>query len=383
MKASIITGVILKKDAVSSSTRRKVQALGDIYGSLNIPLDLQVYTGASDYVLGGLVKKVSSVTEIILDKHFLSSGLIIYDFGIFYELFNSIHLASASAKKIVHYHNITPVELVASYNREYIDMSFIQLVNILKADIVFSGSRFNTEDLIKYGVAEKDIAYLNYVVDFNESSNFDPLNKSRSDTIEALYVGRFVHSKGLVDLLRALKLVIANGVENIHLTLVGSQEHSDPDYVEDLRSQIQNLDLTNHVTIREGISDEERDACYQRSHLFLTASYHEGFCVPVIEALRHGCYVISYDAGNLPFVVNGLGNVVKTGDFERLAWNITRYIDEKSLWKTPGETMLQTDAGIMCEKDFMRKAFEYSLDFSYGEFKKRLYDILEKESLIV
>lgn len=401
MKVSMIAGILKERDAISSSTIDKALALQEICKSLGVELELQVFVNASDYDLGGCIRIASSPNEIIFDEHFLTSELIIYDFGIYYNLFDTIHLAPAQATKMVHYHNITPAELSPADNKESIEISFVQRLNILKADIVMSGSRFNREDLVGFGVAEEDICYLNYSVDYPVMPDYTRLGgekQSRGDAaaaqsraretagqpgfVEALYVGRYVHSKGLHDLLGALRLVIDNGASNIRLRLIGSHDLSDSTYFEELPELIGELGLADHVYILEGLPDEERDYWYRRSDLFVTASYHEGFCIPVIEALRHGCYVIAYDAGNLPHVVNGLGNVVETGDVEALAAKISDYVREKSSGKPAADIVLQTDAGNMSEDEFRRRGLEYSREFSFESLKANLLEILRAAALV-
>lgn len=399
MKVSLIAEMLIEKDAISSSTRSKALAIQEIFDALGVNLELKVFVAASDYNLGGYVKKISSVNEVLFDEHFRSSDLIVYDFGIYYSLFDSIHLAPPAATKIVHYHNITPAKYAAAQNQEYINMSFIQRVNILKADVVFSGSEFNRQDLIEFGVKEENIAYLNYVVDFPEDSGGggpaaepanaagDQIEPAAADearvpgTVDALYVGRFVQSKGLEDLLRALRLSIDDGAGNIHLRLAGSLDLSDPGYFQKLEALIGSLGLGEHVDILDGLTDEERDRWYRRSDLFVTASYHEGFCIPVVEALGNGCYVITSDAGNLPYAVNGLGNVVETGDVAALAAKISEYVREKSSGKPAGQAILRTDSGDMSEEEFWRKGLEYSREFSFERLKTHLLGILNETCL--
>ena len=62
------------------------------------------------------------------------------------------------------------------------------------------------------------------------------------------------------------------------------------------------------------ISDEARNAWYSRADVFLSMSVHEGFCVPLIEALAHGVPVVARDAGAMPETLGGAGLVLDGGD---------------------------------------------------------------------
>lgn len=385
MKISLITGIIYERDAISAATMAKAKALKEIYRSEGVPLDLCIFVFRSDYDLDGRVKTVRGVTDIVLDEHFLSSDLIIYEFGFHNELFDSIHFAPQEATKIVHFHNITPAEFMPEGEWDLIRLSLEQQVNMLQADVVLTGSRFNHETLIEYGMDESAIDYISYVVDWDDLSLPAPAPKElsgRPDIIEALYVGRFTRSKGLLDLIHALHLAAGKGADNIHLTLIGNLTLSREGYLTEMNSLIEEYGLTDRVTFLGSASDDELSESYQRSQLFLTASYHEGFCIPVIEALLHECYVIAYNAGNLPYVVNGLGNIVPTGDVEALADAIVEYALAKNTDADAEDIILKTDSGPMSEALFKEKALEYARDFSYERFKERLAEVLQRSSLL-
>ena len=54
------------------------------------------------------------------------------------------------------------------------------------------------------------------------------------------------------------------------------------------------------------------------SDIFILPSEHEGFCVPVLEALSQGCRVITYDNSNLKFIGGGLTTLVPTKSIQKL-----------------------------------------------------------------
>jgi glycosyltransferase involved in cell wall biosynthesis len=383
MRVSLISGILIEKDAISAATRAKAKALEELFREAHIPLDLRIYVIASDFDLGGRVRVVENVSEVVLDRHFTQSELIIYDFGIHNDLFNSIHLAPAEARKMVHFHNITPPELMPESMRGILNESLEQRVNLFKADTVLSGSRFNEETLLDYGIDEAKIAYINYVVDLPHAAGDHPsVINGAAGALQALYVGRFTRPKGVIDLLKAVQLAADGGAENIRLTLVGNQQLSSDEYIDELRSYIDEHDLADRVELITDATDEELLELYERSHLLLIASYHEGFCIPVIEALHRGSYIIAYDAGNLPHVVNGLGNIVPTGDVGALGEAIIAYSTAVAAAATPEEAVLPANAGPMGEPEFTRRALEYSLDFSYEKFRDRLAGILRDSALL-
>jgi glycosyltransferase involved in cell wall biosynthesis len=67
---------------------------------------------------------------------------------------------------------------------------------------------------------------------------------------------------------------------------------------------------------------------YEGAHVFASASKHEGFCVPVIEALAAGCRVVATDAGALADTVGPCGSVVPLGDRSALSDALANAVEE-------------------------------------------------------
>jgi hypothetical protein len=55
------------------------------------------------------------------------------------------------------------------------------------------------------------------------------------------------------------------------------------------------------------VSNEELTACYEIADVFLCASEHEGFCVPLMEAFHMGVPVVAYAATAVPATMDGGG----------------------------------------------------------------------------
>jgi glycosyltransferase involved in cell wall biosynthesis len=59
-------------------------------------------------------------------------------------------------------------------------------------------------------------------------------------------------------------------------------------YNEFLYAEVEKYGLSNSVEFKGVVSDNELDELYQKSFGFINASLHEGFCIPVLEALYYG-----------------------------------------------------------------------------------------------
>ena len=63
----------------------------------------------------------------------------------------------------------------------------------------------------------------------------------------------------------------------------------------------------SHVHFVGHVSDEELVAFYDIADLFLCASEHEGFCVPIVEAFYKQVPVLAYAATAVPATMDGAG----------------------------------------------------------------------------
>lgn len=377
MRASVVTGVVAARDAISASTLDKVQALQEIAAEAGEPLELKVYCHSADLPTPGL-KLVSSVTEVVLDRHFVESDLVLYEFGIYSDLFDSIHLAPPEARKLVHFHNVTPPELVPPEQREVLERSMVQLLNLERADLVLTPSEFNARTLREHGLSRKPVLPLNLVVDAGSRPAPQPRKLEPGQALDLLYVGRFVRAKGVMDAVRAVRRALDAGAGPIRLTLIGNEAFSDAAYIRALRELIQELRLQDSVRFAPSAGDEARDRAYAEAHALVMPSLHEGFCVPVIEALMQGCFVIASDAGNLPWSVNGLGCVVPAGD----AGAFARAMETFSRELRAGGAAITTGRGPMSAEAFHQVAREYALGFSRAALKEQLRDALQKVGVL-
>ena len=106
---------------------------------------------------------------------------------------------------------------------------------------------------------------------------------------------------------------------------------------------------------------------YHMSHVLAIPSYHEGFCKPVLEALRAGCIPIGYASYNLPAISNGLGRMVPTGDTQALAVSLAEVMDGVAQsFDSPEEPLLPLDKGRTSACAFDRAAGEYVQTFTFN-----------------
>ena len=146
--------------------------------------------------------------------------------------------------------------------------------------------------------------------------------------------------------------------------MIGSSTHSDPSYIESLRRQIESAGV--HASIELDVPDSLLRLRYQESDIFVTASLHEGFCVPVIEALAAGCRVVATDAGALRETVGPGGCVVPVGDEVALSAAILDAVE-----RARSGSLFDSEEASALEQHLRR--------FSEEAGAERLLDAVERE----
>ncbi len=335
MKVSYIHGICVKNDAISNSIRDEITWL-----SRENRDDVRLYAYACDYAELPFTK-VSNLSDVIFNSHFQSSDLVVFHFGIFYQLFNLLPVVPVRAKSLVVFHNITPKQLVSFENYPLVEKSFQQMANILFADHVVCDSQVNLDTLRAYKIRTPST-----VIPLAVHGDLK-IPKSKPSFVDRLvrivFVGRFVQSKGPVDLLEALhKVLQLNPSIRLVLDMIGNLSFSNSVLLEKIHKIIEiihqdfigRIKITIHGNASEGLKYQIlRDA-----DLFVLPTYHEGFCVPIVEALSSGCKVIAYKNSNTPMISGGLATLTPTGNVALLSDAIIESIMEiiSSSWQGEG-----------------------------------------------
>ncbi|WP_129561369.1 glycosyltransferase family 4 protein [Paraburkholderia dokdonensis] len=335
MKISYVNGVCVKNDAISNVIRDEIRALR----SAGIDqIRLFSYRCENDD-LPSLC--VSELRDVAYDEHFLKSDVVIFHFGIFYPLFDLLAMTPVHSRKLVVFHNVTPKELVKKKDREVIEKSFAQMANIAWADHVLCDSDLNLEVLRSRGIRTPATVL---PLAIHAPAVLPRVKPSFADGIvRVAFVGRFVKTKGPEELLAALKqLRMPGNKRHLKVDFVGNTSFSDQDVLRKVRETIDeiNLDPARHIraAIHGDADDATRDEILRDADVFVLPTWHEGFGMPIVEAIAAGCYVIAYDNSNTPSVMGGLGSLVPTGNIDALCDSLSTTIDKvtSTAWRSNG-----------------------------------------------
>jgi glycosyltransferase involved in cell wall biosynthesis len=109
-----------------------------------------------------------------------------------------------------------------------------------------------------------------------------------------LFVGRVVPNKAIHSLVAALAAYRHGFDPSARLTVVGSLGLGG--YVGAVRRLVDRLELADACTLTGPVSDDELRQHWIDADVFVCLSEHEGFCVPVVEAMASGLPVVALDA---------------------------------------------------------------------------------------
>jgi len=215
------------------------------------------------------------------------------------------------------YHNITPPHYFVGVHRELVKQCFRGrrelTAYIGRSDLALGDSEYNRLELDALGFPRTGV--LPVVPDFSHLGGPpSPLLASGFDDswTNVMFVGRVIPNKKFETLIRAFHVYRTRHNPRARLLCVGSYSGFER-YLSMLQELIASLD-TPDVHFLGHVSNEELTALYDVADLFLCASAHEGFCVPIVEAFYKGVPVLAYASTAVPATMDGGGVLYDTTD---------------------------------------------------------------------
>lgn len=251
----------------------------------------EIYSLHSHHLLKNLSKKMNEYES--------SDGLILH-----YSLNspqNEVYIKSSCKNKFLIYHNLTPESWYMPYNgRVYDDLVLgkSHLPNLInETNFCLADSSFNASELKEF--KPKSLEVLPLLIDpkrWESSPNsgiIEALKAQGGKNI--LHVGRIAPNKQIEEIIKAFYFYHHKFCKNSRLWLVGHDIDTEI-YSFELRKLIIDLSLTEAVQFTGSVSDDELQGFYSASDAYICMSAHEGFCVPIIEAMHHNLPVVAYNS---------------------------------------------------------------------------------------
>ena len=104
------------------------------------------------------------------------------------------------------------------------------------------------------------------------------------------------------------------------------------------------------VTVTGGVSPSELAAHYRAADVFVVCSEHEGFCVPLIEAMHHHVPIVAYSSTAIPETLGDAGLLLDVKDPCTIAAAVDRVVGDPSLRRQ----LVDAGARRVCDFDISR-----------------------------
>lgn len=222
--------------------------------------------------------------------------------------------------RILVFHNITPPHFFSGFQEELVTFTALgleEIASLVAPDIrTVAYSAFSARDLALTGFRRTEI--MPFLINWEryQVPEMPVLNAMLGDGgwKNVLFVGRLVPNKRQDDLIRLITLYQKRFHEKVRLVLVGKGREGER-YSYEMRRLIAELGdppvfFTGRVTPAELVT------CWRNSQVFASMSEHEGFCVPLIEAMFFDVPIIAHASSAIPDTLSDAGIIVEGKDFE-------------------------------------------------------------------
>lgn len=232
--------------------------------------------------------------------------VLLVHFSLGFDNFQAI--SSLAATKVLMYHNITPPALLtrSPLLQHYASLGHEQLSQWKPhVTAALADSEYNALDLRRAGFDVVRSCPLLFDIDaMRAAATLSSL--PRQDTMfTLLFVGRLVESKAQDDLVAAFAAFQHRFSRPSRLVLVGRSQSAADFYIGSLHAHIAALGLTDRVIFTGFVDDNELQQWYRSADLYVSLSHHEGFGVPLIEAMVQGVPVLAWPSGAVPYTMGG------------------------------------------------------------------------------
>ncbi len=225
------------------------------------------------------------------------------------------------------YHGLTPPGFLSGFREKILARirKTGYILSMRRSDLVQADSGFVVEELKSAGVDASKLVAMPVGVDLERFAAGDRAKiRARyniGDSFLLLYVGRLASLKHVDDLIRATAALKS---DKVRLMVVGAGPEREP-----LDALATKLGVENIVTFAGRLGDDELPDYYAACDAWVTASRHEGFCVPIVEAMAAGKPVIVPDVAAMPETAGNAGLVYRLDDVNGLTENVRMLIKDK------------------------------------------------------
>ena len=233
--------------------------------------------------------------------------------------------ATLPGGRVLQYHNITPPHFFADYAPHIYRLATLgrqELATLVgHVDLALGDSSYNREELDELGFAPTGV--MPVAVDLariTSAPRRPALEKVLTDgLINFLFVGRIAPNKKIEDHIRLAEHYKRYVDSRYRFIFVGRTD-AVPSYYATIRALMERYQMpADRFWFTGPVPNADLAAFYRHSSVYVSLSEHEGFCVPLLEAMAAGVPVLAYGAAAVPETMGGAGMVFAPKDLEYAA----------------------------------------------------------------
>jgi glycosyltransferase involved in cell wall biosynthesis len=233
--------------------------------------------------------------------------------------------ASLGSGRVLQYHNVTPASYFAPYDRSLFRLASLgreELATLAgRVDLALGDSEYNRQELEAIGFSRTGV----FPIAVDTARITQPAERPALDAIlddglvNFLFVGRIAPNKKIEDIIR-LAEVYKRYVDAYYRFIFVGRFDVVPRYYSMIRALMAEYRFLNDRFVFTGpIADEELAVYYRHAAVYISMSEHEGFCVPLLEAMAADVPVLAYAAAAVPDTLGGAGVQFAPKDLEYAA----------------------------------------------------------------
>jgi glycosyltransferase involved in cell wall biosynthesis len=337
-RIAVLTPSITTGDAVSNDVVGMYEILKKLGHETRIYAEGWTLTDPKVWAAPRIESFLKSADDLLIYHY--SRG---WDFGL--DLLRRLKCRTA-----IKYHNVTPPRFFEKFNQDLVVMcgeGRDQLSAIAGAacDIYMSASSYNELDLLREGVPPEKCFVVAPFHHIDRLNNLEPeakvLKLACDGHTNILMVGRVSPNKGHPMLIEAFAAYTKDYNPDSRLFIVGKEETRLKAYNQLLRRLVKHFKIEDRVVFTGEVTDSQLKAYYMAAHVFMITSEHEGFCVPLVEAMSMGVPVVAYGSSAIPGTVGGVGLVWTERDPYLLAESVNSIVKSRGIGDALGRMGLR------------------------------------------
>jgi glycosyltransferase involved in cell wall biosynthesis len=237
--------------------------------------------------------------------------------------------ARLDGARVLQYHNITPARFFAPYAPGLFRLAALGR----RVDLALGDSEFNRQELEMLGFSPTGVFPIAVDTERITAAPRRPaLEKILGDgLINILFVGRIVPNKRIDDHIR-LAEIYKRYVDSYYRFIFVGRYDGVPAYYAQVRALIAEFRmLPDRFWFTGPVPDEDLGAFYRWADAYVSLSEHEGFCVPLVEAMAADVPILAYAAGAVPETLGGAGLLFAPKDLEVAAEMLGMLVYDRAL----------------------------------------------------